>query len=89
MSETHKVFNQATPLLDYDMYGDDAVLVDLINRYGASWAEDKLSAFGRFNGSAEGINLAVQANSFLLCSRPTTALVSVSITSTSIRPTIS
>jgi putative acyl-CoA dehydrogenase len=64
MSETHKVFNQATPLLDYDMYFDDVVLVDLINRYGASWAEDKLSAFGRFNGSAEGFNLAVQANSF-------------------------
>lgn len=64
MTETHKVFNQATPLVDYNMYSDDAVLVDLIKRYGASWADETLTSFGRFTGSTEGNQLACQANEF-------------------------
>lgn len=62
MTETHSLTNQSSPLIDYNMYSSDSVLTDLMNRYGASWATDQLSAFGQFAGSARAIELAVQAN---------------------------
>src|SRR5262249_3560228 len=63
--QTHEVFNQSTPLVDYDMFGSDPVLVELIKRYGAEWALEQLSAFGRFTGSAQAQEWAVQANTYL------------------------
>ncbi|MBU6451883.1 MAG: acyl-CoA dehydrogenase family protein [Cyanobacteria bacterium REEB67] len=62
MTQTHTVFNQASELVDYDMYLSDPVLNDLIHRHGAAWAAAQLSAYGRFAGSTEGIELARQAN---------------------------
>jgi len=60
--QTHDVLNQATPLVDYDMFGGDPVLVELVKRYGAGWATDRLTNFGRFTGSAQAQEWAVQAN---------------------------
>lgn len=60
--ETHTVFNQSQPLVGYDMFSSDAVLTDLIARFGANWARQRLAEFGLFAGSAEAIELAVQAN---------------------------
>lgn len=59
---THTVFNQAKALPDYDMFGSDLVLTELIERYGADWAIERLSAFGSFTGSIEASALAVLAN---------------------------
>lgn len=61
---THAVFNQAKPLLDYNMFESDALLQDLIKRYGADWAEDRLKGFGLFAGSAFGIGSAIEANTY-------------------------
>lgn len=60
--QTHTVFNQASPLQNYDMFKSDQVMGELIERYGASWAKDRLSKFGRYAGSEEAINWAIQAN---------------------------
>lgn len=60
--QTHTVFNQASPLQNYDMFKSDQVMGELIERYGASWAKDRLSRFGRYAGSEEAINWAIQAN---------------------------
>ena len=62
MTETHTLTNQSSPLIDYNMYSSDNVLTDLMTRYGASWATERLSAFGQFAGSARAIELAIQAN---------------------------
>jgi len=64
MTETHSVFNQSGPLLDYNMFTQDAVLSDLVSRYGASWAVPHLSAFGSFCGSQSANELAIQANDY-------------------------
>ena len=64
MTQTHTVFNQATALADYDMYSTDTVLTELMQRYGASWAQSALSDYGRFAGSAAAIELAEQANNY-------------------------
>lgn len=60
--QTHTVFNQASSLINYDMFKTDSVLHDLVQRYGASWANKILSEFGQFAGSEHGIALARQAN---------------------------
>jgi putative acyl-CoA dehydrogenase len=60
--QTHEVINQALPLVDYDMFSSDAVLRDLVARFGAEWALERLVSFGKFNGSAQAIDWAIQAN---------------------------
>ena len=62
---THTVFNQAKALAGYNMFQSDALLQELIKRYGAEWAEDRLKDFGNFAGSAFGIGLAIDANTNL------------------------
>jgi putative acyl-CoA dehydrogenase len=64
MTRTHTVFNQAKALVDYNMFTTDHVLRDLVRLYGADWANGRLDQFGRFAGSSEGIELAVQANNY-------------------------
>lgn len=60
--QTHIVFNQATPLTDYDMLASDLVLKESLVQYEAAWAFDRISRFGRYAGSAEAIEWATQAN---------------------------
>ena len=62
MTDTHTVFNQSKPLTDYNMFCQDAVLVGLVQRYGADWAKDRLEGFGAFAGSQNANTLAIQAN---------------------------
>ncbi|MCB9685169.1 MAG: acyl-CoA dehydrogenase family protein [Alphaproteobacteria bacterium] len=59
---THEVLNQAPPLPDFDAYATDLPLVETVARWGGSWAADQLSTLGRVAGSAEGAQLAVDAN---------------------------
>ncbi|HKE76685.1 MAG TPA: isovaleryl-CoA dehydrogenase, partial [Acidimicrobiales bacterium] len=59
---THEVTNQPPPLEDYDVFGDDAVLVEATGREGAAWAADDLHALGRLAGSPEAIAWGFDAN---------------------------
>ncbi|HJV74630.1 MAG TPA: isovaleryl-CoA dehydrogenase [Noviherbaspirillum sp.] len=62
MAETHVVTNQPPPLQDYNLYLADQALQEAVQREGAAWAEDELSAFGVLTGSSELIELGFQAN---------------------------
>lgn len=62
---THEVFNQAKPLVDFNLFTEDIVLVDGLHRHGASWAYDRVSAFGQRMGSSEVLLWADQANRVL------------------------
>lgn len=58
---THEVTNQAPPLTGHDAAADP-VLLEGVNREGASWHLDELHRFGRYVGSAEAQTWADQAN---------------------------
>ena len=59
---THQIFNQAPPLVDYDLYTSDLALQGAVAREGGAWAHDELSAFGRRLGRAETIEAGFLAN---------------------------
>lgn len=59
---THEVFNQVPPLLDYNLFTQDATLVEGVQREGILWAIDHLTTFGRVAGSAEAIQWGFDAN---------------------------
>ena len=60
--ETHEVFNQPSPLADYNVFEADAVLREAVRREGADWDERRISAVGELAGSARVIELGAQAN---------------------------
>jgi putative acyl-CoA dehydrogenase len=59
---THEVFNQASPLLDYNVFEADTVLREAVRREGADWAEQRISTVGELAGSARAIELGAAAN---------------------------
>lgn len=59
---THQVTNQPPPLVDYNLYTSDTVLVDAVQREGGGWADERLTAFGQVVGSREVIDWGFQAN---------------------------
>jgi len=61
---THEVFNQSSPLVDYNAYEGDSALKDAVRRHGAEWASDNLHAHGARTGSAEVIEWGFLANAF-------------------------
>ena len=61
-SATHTVFNQPPPLEDYDVVSDDRPLMEALGREGASWAEERVRAFGALAGRRETIAWGFQAN---------------------------
>jgi putative acyl-CoA dehydrogenase len=63
MASTHEVTNQPPPLVDVDVFGADAVLVEAVTRAGLTAEElGRLHALGRLAGSAEAQEWAAQAN---------------------------
>jgi putative acyl-CoA dehydrogenase len=62
LAETHEVVNVGRELVDFDMYRQDAALVEAVRREGAGWADAALGDFGRLAGSAEVLELGVLAN---------------------------
>ena len=60
--QTHEVSNQPPPLEDYNVFEADTVLVEAVNREGADWAKDRISAIGALAGSAEIQRMGVEAN---------------------------
>jgi putative acyl-CoA dehydrogenase len=59
---THQVVNQPSPLVDYNVYAADRVLVEAVKREGADWAEERISAVGALAGSERLQTLGAQAN---------------------------
>ena len=62
LADTHEVVNVASELVDYDLYRGDRALVEAVQREGAGWADTSLADFGRLAGTAEYLDLGVQAN---------------------------
>lgn len=61
---THTVFNQPPPLVDYNVFTQDAALVESVQREGAGWAQDRLSHIGAFAGREEVIQWGFDANTY-------------------------
>ncbi len=49
-SGTHEVLNQPPPLQDYDLFGQDAVLQESVDREAGGWGRELLREFGRTVG---------------------------------------
>ncbi len=64
LADTHEVTNVSRELQDYNLYRQDAVLQEAVQREGAGWAEASLSAFGARAGSADYLELGHLANRF-------------------------
>ena len=62
--QTHEVFNQATPLVDYNLYATDRVLREAVEREGGGWAGASLTEAGAVLGRAETFELGRQANEY-------------------------
>ncbi|MEV4347421.1 acyl-CoA dehydrogenase family protein [Actinoplanes sp. NPDC049596] len=60
---THEVFNQAPPLVDYDVSADAALLA-AVAREGAPWAVGDLHRLGKLAGTAEPQRWADEANRY-------------------------
>jgi putative acyl-CoA dehydrogenase len=61
-SATHTVFNQPPPLEDQDLVSTDRPLTEALGREGASWAMERVRAFGVLAGRRETIAWGFQAN---------------------------
>ncbi len=62
LADTHELSNLATELCGYNMYRQDAALVEAVQREGAGWAQSDLHAFGQLTGSADYLELGRLAN---------------------------
>jgi putative acyl-CoA dehydrogenase len=61
-SQTHEVFNQVSPLEDYNPFDADRPLREALVREGAGWAEDRVRELGAICGSAQTIRWGFEAN---------------------------
>jgi putative acyl-CoA dehydrogenase len=59
---THEVFNQATPLEDYNSFDADQVLQEALKREGGGWATERARELGAIAGSAQTIRWGFEAN---------------------------
>jgi putative acyl-CoA dehydrogenase len=64
MTGTHEVFNQVPPLEGYDVFRADSVLSEAVERFGAAWAVEELTALGQQAGGAEAIAWGQEANRY-------------------------
>jgi putative acyl-CoA dehydrogenase len=60
--KTHEVRNQPPPLVDYNLYDSDTVLVEAVRREGADWAAPQLTALGKFLGTEEAWRWGFESN---------------------------
>lgn len=59
---THEVANQPPPLVDYNVFEADRTLVEAVEREGADWARERITAVGEFAGSERAQELSRLAN---------------------------
>ena len=60
--ETHEVFNQSPPLVDFNVFECDRALREAVSREGAEWARGWISEVGRIAGDSRTIELGFLAN---------------------------
>src|SRR5487761_2432762 len=60
----HEVLNQPPPLSGVDLFSTDRALREAADREGAGWAADQLAEYGRWLGSAEGLESGALANAY-------------------------
>ncbi|MEC8022900.1 MAG: acyl-CoA dehydrogenase family protein [Myxococcota bacterium] len=61
---SHDVTNQVPPLEEYNLYEQNIVLREAVEREGGGWASDRLAAYGGRMGSAEMYEAARMANTW-------------------------
>src|SRR5579872_1699004 len=59
---THEVFNQPPPLVDYNLFRSDRVLMEAAAREGAGWAGEGLARLGGVLGQQDTIEAGFAAN---------------------------
>ncbi|HSJ17133.1 MAG TPA: acyl-CoA dehydrogenase family protein [Solirubrobacterales bacterium] len=59
---THEVFNQSTPLENYNVFAGDRPLVEALGREGGDWAEDRVREIGEIAGRARTLRWGAEAN---------------------------
>src|SRR5688500_12057925 len=59
---THEVSNQAPPIGDCNLFETDRAMVEAVNREGADWAVDRISAVGKLAGTQRLQELGRLAN---------------------------
>jgi putative acyl-CoA dehydrogenase len=59
---THRVLNQAPPLVDYNPFSTNPALVEAVQREGAAWAHARLIEFGGLIGGEEAMAWASAAD---------------------------
>ena len=59
---THEVQNQVPPLVDYNLFATDRVLLEAVAREGADWIADRARKLGEILGRAETIAWGFEAN---------------------------
>ena len=64
LAETHTVHNVSHELVNYNLFTQDAALQEAVEREGASWARQELSAFGEMLGTSEYLELGTLANRY-------------------------
>jgi putative acyl-CoA dehydrogenase len=62
LADTHEVINVSSELVDLNLYDQDAALVEAVKREGAARDDAALRTFGRTLGTADYLDLGVQAN---------------------------
>jgi putative acyl-CoA dehydrogenase len=60
--KTHEVFNQVAPLSQHNLFLNNPLMGEFLDRAGVSWATGRLEAFGSLMGSPEVIELGFTAN---------------------------
>jgi putative acyl-CoA dehydrogenase len=58
----HEVANQPPPLVDYNVFESDTILVEAVAREGAEWDRERIAAVGEYAGSEEAQELGRLAN---------------------------
>jgi putative acyl-CoA dehydrogenase len=59
---THEVFNQPPPLVNYNLYLSDPVLVAAVRDGDAAWADNRIATLGALLGGEEAQQSAADAN---------------------------
>jgi putative acyl-CoA dehydrogenase len=60
--EAQEVFNQPSPLVDYNVFEADRPLVEAVRREGGEWAQQRIAAVGELAGSERAQALGRLAN---------------------------
>jgi putative acyl-CoA dehydrogenase len=59
---THEVTNQVPPLVGYNLFAEDRVLVEALTREGAGWADERARRLGDVVGGDAMLTWGIQAN---------------------------